>query len=151
LITLFDEKAHITKLSLIALKEGALMDNDLILISEHICSCTRCCEALANSFNDNELAEAPLGFVGEVNSKIKRKREKDRQFIFYSFRVTIAACIALIFVFSGTFKLTTNAEIETNVINPPNLSIVNNINTELNNFSIKIMNMEVFNNDKEKK
>ena len=55
--TLFKENGHLTEISLKGLKEGSLSDNELILISEHICNCEGCADALANSFNDNELAE----------------------------------------------------------------------------------------------
>ena len=148
-IILFDEEAHLTKSSLKAFKEGALMDKELILVAEHVSACEKCGEALANSFNDNELAEVPLGFEEEIKSKIKKKKEGDLQLVFYSIRVAIAACMALVFVFSNTLNFTENTKVSD--IKPINLNIVNLINTDINNFSQKIINMEVFNNEKEKK
>ena len=144
---LFNENGHLTDIVFETLKEGLLDGNELILVSEHICDCESCAGVFADGFNDNELAEAPLGFQEEVQSKIKKK--KDAQFIFYSLRVAIAACMALVFVFSNTLNYAANTKVSK--MNPPNLSIVNSINSDLSNFSQKIINMEVFNNEKEKK
>ena len=150
---LFNENGHLTEILLKALKSGLLKDNELILVSEHICTCERCAGTFADSFNDNELAKAPLGFEEEIQSKIKNKKENNIQLAFYSLRVVIAACMALVFVFSNTLNYAAN--IKVNSIKPPNLNITNSINTvintDINNFSRKIINMEVFNNEKEKK
>lgn len=149
--TLFKENGHLTKISLKGLKEGYLSDNELILISEHICHCEGCADALANSFDDIELVEAPLGFEAEILSKIKKKKENNNQFIFYSLRVAMAASIALMFVFSSTLNFVANTEAKTLNVNPLSLSTVNTINRSLNDFSQKLVNMEVFNNEKGKK
>ena len=147
---LFNENdGHLTETILKALKSASLDNNELILVSEHICNCERCANTFADSFNDDELAEAPLGFEEEIQRKIKRKKERDIQFLFYSLRVTIAACMALVFVFSNTLNFATSTKVMS--INPPNLSIMNSINADINSFSQKIINMEVFNNEKEKK
>jgi len=147
--TLFNENGHLTEITIKELKGGLLENNELILVSEHICDCESCAVIFGDSFNGNELAEAPLGFEEEIKNKIKKKKESDLQFLFYSLRVSIAACIALIFVFSNTLDFVANTKVKT--INPPNLSIVNSINTDINNFSRKIINLEVFSNEKEKK
>lgn len=149
--TLFKENGHLTKISLKGLKEGYLSDNELILISEHICHCEGCADALANSFDDIELVEAPLGFEAEILSKIKKKKENNNQFIFYSLRVAMAASIALMFVFSSTLNFVANTEAKTLNVSPLSLSTVNTINRSLNDFSQKLVNMEVFNNEKGKK
>lgn len=148
---LFNEKDHLTKISLKAIKDGSLNDNELSLVLEHICYCEICAEAFANCFNDDELIDAPLGFEEEIQFKIKKKKEKDTQFLFYSLRVAIATSIALMIVFSNTLNFVANTQIKASYIAPPNLSIVNSINTELNNFSQKIIHTEVFNNEKKKK
>jgi len=150
-LTLFKETEHLTKISLKALKEGSLSDNELILLSEHISNCEDCADALANSFNDFELAEAPLGFEQEIMSKIKKKKEKKTQFVFYSLRVAMAASIALMFVFSNGLNFLANTKTKTWNPNPMSLSNINTINVSLNNFSQKIINLEVFNNEKGKK
>jgi len=148
---LFKENGHLTKISLEGLKDGTLLDNELVLISEHICSCEACAEALAESFNESELLDAPVGFEEEVLSKIKNKKESKNEFIFYSLRVAMAACIALVFVFSSALNSVANTNIKAVNVNPASLSTVNNINRSLNDFSQKIINLEVLGNEKEKK
>ena len=149
--TLFKENGHLTKISLKGLKEGSLSDDELVLLSEHICQCEGCADALADSFNNNELVDAPLGFEQEILSKIKKKKESNTQFVFYSLRVAMAASIALMFVFSSPLNFVANTKIETLNVNPMSLSTMNTINESLNDFSQKIINMEVFNNEKGKK
>lgn len=148
---LFKENGHLTNLSIKALKEGSLNKNDLVLISEHICTCEDCAEVLSNCFNDNELADTPLGFQQETLSKIDKKKENNAQFVFYSLRVAIAASIALVFVFSNALNFIANAKVEPLNIAPMSLSTTNTINKSLNDFSQKIIHLEVFNNEKEKK
>jgi len=148
---LFKENGHLTKTSLKGIKEGAYGDNELVLLSEHICQCEECVDALADSFSDNELAEAPSGFEQEILSKIRKKKENNKQFVFYSLRVAMAASIALMFVFSNLLNFVANTKDKSFDVNPMSLSTINTINSNLNNFSQKIINMEVFNNEKGKK
>lgn len=148
---LFKEYGHLTEASLKALKEGSLNDNELILLSEHVCNCEGCADALANSFNDNELIDTPLGFEHEILCKIKKKKESNTQFVFYSLRVAMAASIALMIVFSNGLNILANTETKTLKVNPMSLSTINTINESLNDFSQKIINLEVFNNEKGKK
>ena len=78
-IILFNENGHLTKELLQKFKAGSLSENELVLMSEHICLCEICAAVLADSFNNNELADAPLGFEQEVICKIKKKKERDRK------------------------------------------------------------------------
>jgi hypothetical protein len=140
-IKLFKENGHLTKVSLDMLKEGSLSENELIIISEHISICKDCADALAGIFSDNELVCAPSGFEQEILSKIKRQKEKETQFIFYSLRVAMAASIALIFVFSSQLNFIANTKSKTLDVNPMSISSINTINENLNDFSQKIINM----------
>jgi len=149
--TLFKENGHLSKISLVGFKEGSLSDNELILLSEHICQCEVCADALADSFNNEELSDAPLGFEQEILGKIKKRKESYNHFVFYSFRVVMAASIALMFVFSNGLNFVANTKVEALKVNPISLSNINTISLNLNNFSQKIINMEVFNNEKGKK
>lgn len=149
--TLFNENGHLTKISLKAFKEGSLNDKELVSISEHICHCEECADALANCFNDNELCDAPSGFGEEILNKIKKKKESNTQFFLYSLRVTMAASIALVFVFSNALSFVATTKNITFDVNPINLNSIYTINNNLNNFSQKIINTEVFNNEKGKK
>lgn len=148
---LFEENGHLTNASLKGLKEGIYQDNELILLSEHIGKCEKCADALANVFNNNELAYAPFGFEEEILSKISKKKESSKQFLFYSLRVAMVASIAIIFVFSNPLNFVSNTQIKTLNLNPISLSTINTINLNINDFSQKIINMEVFNNEKGKK
>lgn len=147
--TLFNKEGHLTEETLKALKFGILKDDELIPILEHISDCQKCAVAFADSFADNELAEAPLGFEEKVQIKIRDKKRSNVQFSFYCVKVAVAASIALIMVFSNGLNSLANSTI--NYVKPPDLSIASSVNEKLNSFSEKIIKLEVFNNDKEKK
>jgi len=148
---LFKENGHLTKESLKGIKEGAYRDSELVLLSEHISKCEDCADDLANSFNNSDFANAPSGFEQEILSKITKIKENNKQFVFYSLRVAMAASIALMFVFSNSLNFVANTKVKSFDVNPISLSTINTINSNLNNFSQKIINMEVFNNEKGKK
>ena len=145
---LFEENGHLTKISLKAFKQGSLSDNELMLISQHICTCDSCSDDLSNSFSEDELIHTPLGFEEEILSKIKSSKRRKNEFVFYSLRVTIAASIALVFVFSNGLNFVANTKTTTIAIRPMSLSSVYIINKSLNDLSQNIIKLEVFNNDK---
>lgn len=146
--TLFDKNGHLTEESIKCIKDGSLKNEEIIMALEHTSQCEKCSGYLADGFNDNELVKIPSGFCEEVQNKIKKK--KSNEFIFYSVRVSIAACIALAIVFSNALNFIVNTKKVANITSP-NLSIVNSINTNINNFSQKIIDMEGFNNENEKR
>lgn len=146
---LFDKEGHLTEEILNVLKFDILQDEELISVLTHISDCQKCAGSFADSFTDDELAEAPLGFEEQVQIKIKGKKQSNIQFSFYCVKVAVAASIALMMVFSNGLNSMVNTK--TNYVKPPDLSIVNSVNANLNNFSEKIIKLEVFNNDKEKK
>jgi len=147
--TLFDKEGHLTEETLKALKFDILQHEELIDLLEHISDCQKCAGTFADNFKDDELAEAPLGFQEKVQIKIKGKKQSNIQFSFYCVKVAVAASIALMMVFSNGLNSLVN--IKTNYVKPPDLSILNSVNANLNIFSEKIIKLEVFNNDKEKK
>lgn len=147
--TLFNKEGHLTKETLKKLKFGTLNDEELTSILEHISDCQKCSGAFADSFKDDELAEAPLGFQEKVQIKIKGKKQSNIKFSFYCVKVAVAASIALIMVFSNGLNFLANTKI--NYVKPLDLSLVNSVNANLNTFSEKIIKLEVFDNDKEKK
>jgi len=63
----------------------------------------------------------------------------------------MAASIALMFVFSNALNFIANTKNKTLDVTPMSLSTINTINRSLNDFSQKLINMEVFNNEKRKK
>lgn len=145
--TLFDEKGHLSIETIEKLKVGSLNDDEMILVSEHLCDCESCANCLANSFEDNELVDVPSGFEDEVQSKIESKKQVKREFMLYSFKIGVAVCIALMFVFSNVFNIVTNSQIK-KYTNISKINVANSINTKLTNFSEKVVNMEVFKHEK---
>ncbi|EJO5347276.1 hypothetical protein NRP93_001353 [Clostridium botulinum] len=144
--TLFNKEGHLTEDTIKLIKLGTLKDEELICILEHISDCKECASVFADSFQDDELAQAPLGFEEKVQIKIKNKKKSKFHFGFYCVRVSAAASIALIMVFSN--GLSSIANTKTNYVKPLDLSFINSFNSELNTFSEKIIKMEVFNSDK---
>ncbi len=145
---LFDENGHVTEKLIKSIKDGSLESDELVIVLEHISLCEKCAEHLADSFNDSELVKAPFGFCEEVQNKSKKK--KNNEFLFYSMRVSVAVCMALMIVFSSVLNFMANTEKVADIA-PPNLSVINSINTDINNFSQNIINMGVFNNENEKR
>ena len=146
---LFNKDEHLTEETLKLLKFDILKDDELISVLEHIGDCQKCAGSFADSFTDDELAEAPLGFEEKVQIKIKGKKQSNIQFNLYCVKVAVAASIALMMVFSNGLNSLVNSK--ANYVKPLDLSIVNSVNANLNTFSEKIIKLEVFNNDKEKK
>ena len=68
-------------------------------------------------------------------------QEKKREYRRYSCRVAVAACVALIMLFSGTFTMGMSALSQSRVLNP-DLSVVNRITQDLSNFSKEIIHWE---------
>lgn len=153
---LFDEKGHLSKVTLQALKAGTLGETELISAAEHIGDCEVCSNTFADIFDTDELSEVPSGFVEEVKNKLLTKKRNDKQLIFYSFRVAVAACITLAVIFSGALNFITNMDVKDSEFKPSEIKssefkIVNSINNSLQDFSQKILNMEVLENEKKKK
>ncbi|WP_251862065.1 hypothetical protein [Clostridium sp. Marseille-Q2269] len=146
---LFNKEGHLTEYTIKSLKFGTLKDEELILVLDHISDCEKCAGIFADSFENDELAQAPLGFEEKVQIKIKSNKENNIQFNRYCARVAIAASIALIMVFSNGLNFLASTKV--NHVKPLNLSFINSINSNLNTFSEKIIKMEVFNNDKKEK
>lgn len=146
--TLFNKEGHLTKETLDALKFDILNNGELLSILDHISDCEKCAGAFADNFKDTELAKAPLGFEETVQIKIKDKKQSSIKFNFYCFKVVATVCIALLMVFSNGLNFLANEKAAN--IKPIDLNILNSVNSNLNNFSEKIIKLEVFNNEKEK-
>lgn len=146
---LFNKDGHLTEETIIALKFGTLNDEEMISMLEHIGNCEKCAGIFAESFSEDELAETPLGFEEKVQIKIKGKKQSKFEFSFYCAKVVVAASIALIMVFSNGLNFLANTKM--NYIKSPDFSILNSVNAELNNFSEKVIKMEVFDYDKKKR
>lgn len=148
---MFDENGHLTPPALNALKTGSLSEIELLLAASHMADCLCCASTFANSFSEYDLIEEFPGFAEEVERKLSSQRKDNRQFLPYSIRVAVSACAALLIVFSGTLNFITDIATKAESLKPPELNFVDSINTELQDFSQKILDMEVFQNETKKK
>lgn len=141
---LFGADGHLMKHTIENLNKGCLNNEDTVLALNHIGVCEKCADDFANSFDADKFEEVPLGFEEEVIKKINKKEEGNMQFIFYAFKVGVAACIALAITFSNVFGFVADKQVKIAQINPPKLNVVNSINTGISNFAEKLIKMEVF-------
>lgn len=148
---ILNDRGHLSPLAIVKLKEGTLTDTELLQASAHIASCESCADILAGSFAEDELSSVPSGFLEEVASKMVPKKMSKKQLAFYSIRVAVAACAALVMVAFGNSGFVKDMYSKSTCIKAPDLSFVDSINSDLNSFSKKILYMEVFNNAKKEK
>lgn len=145
-----DSGGHVTQSALRDFAAGSLSHDELMEVAEHIADCEQCARSLAEMVETKQPA-VPAGFEEEVLSRISREKEKKKELLHFSFRVAIAACGTLFFVFSSTMNTLASHPNAFAQIKAPGFSAVGNINTHLRNFSQQILDMEVFNNAKETK
>ena len=150
------KQEHLTPEKILALKEGSLSKEEMILELEHIGECEQCADQFAESYHKTELLELPASFKNSIFSSIdkerisyttkkKGNRNRKRELYFYSFKVSIAACVTLALLFSGTFNYGMNFSKTIQA----NLSEVNVITENLKGFSDKLIDFQVTNNIKE--
>lgn len=141
---------HFSKDTIYKFKNMLLEEEQLLAVAQHMASCEKCANAIANSFDKEELLEVPLGFEEEIKKKIKSKSERKREFIFYSARVAIAASIALVIVFSNVLNML-NDTLKLDSLNARTSSVINSVNNNIDSLSKKAMRMEEFNNAQKEK
>jgi len=132
------KKEHLTTDRMKALKEGMLAKDDTISALEHLGECEQCADAFAKSYSDQELLELSPEFKIAVFSAIEKEK---RELFRYGFKVSVAACITLFLLFSGTFNYSMN--FSKNMYS--DLSGVNTITENLRGFSDKLIDFEVKN------
>lgn len=143
---------HITQTLLHEFADGTLGQDALIAAAAHIAECEQCALALAEAIEAKQAANVPAGFDEEVFCRIAHLTEKKTGgLVHFSFRVALAACVSLLFIFSGTLNRLADPNHSFEKIKSPDFSVVETINTNLQNFSHKILTMEVFQHDKETK
>ena len=139
---------HLTETQMKDLKAGRLSKNEKLLALKHIGECEQCADSFAGSYGDLELLTLSPDFKTEIFFEIEKEKkgmikEKaavwKRELCFYSFKVSIAACIALLLLFSGTLDYGMNMSRTMN----PQLSGVNVITENLRGFSDKLIDFEV--------
>jgi len=131
-------KGHLTPDRMKALKEGMLAKDDAISALEHLGECEQCADDFAKIYSDQELLELSPGFLIAVFYAIEKEK---RELFRYGFKVSIAACITLFLLFSGTFNFSMN--FSKNIYS--DLSGVNEITENLRGFSDRLIDFEVKN------
>ena len=145
MIRLFDEDGHLSIEAICRLKEGALNDDELIKVLDHISDCSECAGILSESYDENELAEVPEGFEESIELKIHRNDEKGKtkfNFGFYCMKVIAAASIAIMMLFSNELNSIAGTGVQN--IKAPDYGKAVTVCSQLNSFSQKIINLEVF-------
>ncbi|MEY8763620.1 MULTISPECIES: hypothetical protein [Clostridium] len=148
---LFDRRGHIKNSSIEKLKNGNLKKTEINILSEHIESCEECAQKLSNSFEQKDFLKVPCGFEEEIEYKINRNHKKNKQLFFYSLKVSAAACMALVLVFSSALNFMADTGVRKLEIKSPQFTAVNSMNVKLENFTNNIIDREVFNNGIQKK
>lgn len=141
---------HPEKQTLLDFLSGSLSQEETDAVTEHLASCISCSNALAELASQHP-RETPAGFEEEVRRRIDREKEKKSELLHFSFRVAIAACAAFFFIFLGALNAAAGPQNPLAKIEAPSFSAVDNISTQLRDFSQKILQMEVFQDAKTKK
>lgn len=148
---LIDPNGHVTPAALRDFAAGSLKPEELDQVAEHIAGCEQCALALAEAAEAQQPVEAPAGFEEEIRNRISHSGKGRAELFRFSFRVALAAGIALFFLFSGTFHALVNSRNPSAEIKAPGFSAVEKINTHLRNFSQQILEMEAFKDAKKTK
>ena len=148
---LVNEGGHLPEHVLNALKGGALSETEIFAVSEHMSVCRVCAGKFAGCFREDELLEVPSGFRDDIMDRLQPVKDDKRQLFFYSIRVAVAACVTLIFVFSGTLNFIADMDSKIKGHEARGLYFVDTVNTGFQVFSQKILDLEVFANENEKK
>ena len=146
-----NDAGHLSPNDLKALKEGTLREAEILALSEHMSDCGLCAGRFAACFGEDELLEVPSGFRENIASRLKPQKEDRRQMLFYSIKVTVAACATLIFIFSGALNFIEGLDNKIKGYEAKGLYLADSVNIGFQNFSRKILDMEVFLNENEKK
>jgi len=161
----FERKEHLSDVTFKKLKANQLSVEEKLEGLEHMAECPLCAERFAESFISSDLLTTPQDFQSRVLKEIKwddSQREvkkngisksnpsnnfnalkrKRKEFYFYVARVSLAMCISLMLLFSGTFGFMTNA-LAASTSKGLDLSKVDTFTENLRDVSDKIVNMEV--------
>ncbi|MBR0597076.1 hypothetical protein [Sinanaerobacter chloroacetimidivorans] len=142
---------HLTREEILKLKKGILPLEDKCNALAHISQCSHCADALAGNYESRDLLSAPPDFISESLTKIEqlpksiagsRIRNRKRELYFYGFKVSVAACIALVLLFSGTFNYGITLLGESRIAEA-DFSKVNIITENLRGFSDKLIHIQV--------
>lgn len=102
MLDLFDQNGHLTDEALQALiREEDLDELQRLEISEHLSFCDACTARYTDLLCDDVLQSPPVPLYGEIMKKVRKKER--RLFLRRLTTVSAAACLALVFWWSGVF------------------------------------------------
>lgn len=160
-----EQEEHLSAETFRKLNANELTIEEKIQALDHISGCSLCAESFSESFVDSGLLTTPQDFQSRVLKEIKladSNREikvlssskmnsskslgdltrKRKEFYFYVARVSLAMCISLMLLFSGSFGLMSNV-LADSTSKGLDLSKVDTFTDNLREVSDKIVNMEV--------
>lgn len=141
---LIDSDGHATRAAIRAFAAGRLNPEELDEVSEHVAGCGLCARALAGEIEKGPPVPVPAGFEEEILGRLSPPRGSRAELLRFSFRVVLAACLALFFVFSSAMTAAAGARSPLAEIKAPGFSTVETINTRLRDFSQRLLKMEAF-------
>lgn len=141
---LIDPSGHVTRTAIRDFAAGSLKPEELDEVTEHIAGCESCTLALAEAAEAEQPVLVPAGFEEEILNRLSRLGGNRAELFRFAFRVALAACITLFFVFSSAMNTITSSRNPFEKIKAPGFSAVETINTHLRDFSQQILEMEAF-------
>lgn len=142
---------HMSPEDLKSLRKGTLYEAERLSLLEHMSDCSLCAARYAGCFEADELLEVPSGFRENLLSRLKPERDDKRQMLFYSIRVAIAACATLIFIFSGALNFVASLGTMLKGYEVRGQYVAETVNIGFQDFSKRILNLEEFVYENEKK
>ena len=147
----FGPEGHLTPAAFRRLAEGGADGGERLRAAEHMAVCPACAAAFSEYLGSRELAPVPPGFGEEVRGRIRSRKAGRVTLVFYSLRVALAACVALLFVFSGAFRYAADMPSRAGRVRAPDLRFVSAFDTQLRDFSQRVLDWEVFTDAKKEK
>lgn len=144
---------HLSQKEIQNLKSGKCSIKEKLIAMEHIGECELCADIFANNYEEKQLLNLSPDFAHSVLRAVEHVKNNDnirkikgkRELCFYKFKVSLAASIALVLLFTGTFNYGLDVIGKSKIANT-DLSRVNTITENLRGFSDKLIQLEV-NND----
>ncbi len=131
----WDARGHLTSAALDALKNGETRGGELDAQLAHLGNCAACAQRFAAGIAPEELAPLPKGFAECVRARLPQKRAP---LLGYSLRVAVAACLALLFLFSGALRGMADSS-QTPSPRAPDLGFVSDFTAGMRTFSQSVL------------
>ncbi len=156
----YNDNEHLTNEDMRLLKQNALSIEDSIKALTHVSMCDICAAAFSECFDEQELLTASPDFSSVAQRKAldiqeepinqKKSEKKKKEFYFYVARVSLAMCLTIMILFSGTFNEVAKT-FDADLMNKIDFSGINTVSENIRTLSDKIVQQEVVNNDQKKK